>query len=109
LLHLTGLELYRQLQKTIGDGISEIPGILRGHREKLKLGIMRDRVEVPEEIPEAAIGEGAASEEWSRITEISGLRNGHQEQQQGLGVVMHTFNPSTWEAEAGRFLSSRPT
>jgi hypothetical protein len=25
------------------------------------------------------------------------------------GVVAHTFNPSTWEAEAGRFLSSRPT
>jgi hypothetical protein len=25
-----------------------------------------------------------------------------------LGVVEHTFNPSTWEAEAGRFLSSRP-
>jgi hypothetical protein len=24
------------------------------------------------------------------------------------GVVAHTFNPSTWEAEAGRFLSSRP-
>jgi hypothetical protein len=24
------------------------------------------------------------------------------------GVVVHTFNPSTWEAEAGRFLSSRP-
>jgi hypothetical protein len=23
------------------------------------------------------------------------------------GVVMHAFNPSTWEAEAGRFLSSR--
>ena len=23
-------------------------------------------------------------------------------------VVVHTFNPSTWEAEAGRFLSSRP-
>jgi hypothetical protein len=23
-------------------------------------------------------------------------------------VVAHTFNPSTWEAEAGRFLSSRP-
>jgi hypothetical protein len=23
-------------------------------------------------------------------------------------VVRHTFNPSTWEAEAGRFLSSRP-
>jgi hypothetical protein len=25
-----------------------------------------------------------------------------------LGMVAHTFNPSTWEAEAGRFLSSRP-
>jgi hypothetical protein len=25
------------------------------------------------------------------------------------GIVVHTFNPSTWEAEAGRFLSSRPT
>jgi hypothetical protein len=24
------------------------------------------------------------------------------------GVVAHTFNPSTWETEAGRFLSSRP-
>jgi hypothetical protein len=25
-----------------------------------------------------------------------------------LGMVVHTFNPSTWEAEAGEFLSSRP-
>jgi hypothetical protein len=24
------------------------------------------------------------------------------------GVVVHAFNPSTWEAEAGEFLSSRP-
>jgi hypothetical protein len=23
-------------------------------------------------------------------------------------MVVHAFNPSTWEAEAGRFLSSRP-
>jgi hypothetical protein len=23
-------------------------------------------------------------------------------------VVVHAFNPRTWEAEAGRFLSSRP-
>jgi hypothetical protein len=26
----------------------------------------------------------------------------------GPAVVAHTFNPSTWEAEAGGFLSSRP-
>ena len=25
-----------------------------------------------------------------------------------LGVMVHAFNPSTWEAEVGRFLSSRP-
>jgi hypothetical protein len=25
-----------------------------------------------------------------------------------LGVVAHAFNPCTWEAEAGGFLSSRP-
>jgi hypothetical protein len=24
-----------------------------------------------------------------------------------LGMVAHTFNPNTWEAEAGEFLSSR--
>jgi major histocompatibility complex class I len=24
------------------------------------------------------------------------------------GVVAYAFNPSTWEAEAGKFLSSRP-
>jgi hypothetical protein len=26
----------------------------------------------------------------------------------GWAVVAHTFNSSTWEAETGRFLSSRP-
>jgi hypothetical protein len=26
----------------------------------------------------------------------------------GRAVVVHTFSPSTWEAEAGRFLSSKP-
>jgi hypothetical protein len=26
----------------------------------------------------------------------------------GRAVVVHAFNPSTWEAEAGRFLSLRP-
>jgi hypothetical protein len=26
----------------------------------------------------------------------------------GWAVVVHAFNPSTWEAEAGEFLSSRP-
>jgi hypothetical protein len=27
---------------------------------------------------------------------------------EGWAVVAHAFNPSTWEAEAGSFLSSRP-
>jgi hypothetical protein len=30
------------------------------------------------------------------------------ETEYGPGVVAHAFNPSTWEAEAGGFLSSRP-
>ena len=29
-----------------------------------------------------------------------------QEEEEKLGVVAHTFNSSTWEAEAGGFLSS---
>jgi hypothetical protein len=29
-------------------------------------------------------------------------------QKQSRVVVVHAFNPSTWEAEAGGFLSSRP-
>ena len=33
----------------------------------------------------------------------SQIKNSNQ-----LGMVVHTFNPSTWEAEAGWFLSSRP-
>ena len=32
----------------------------------------------------------------------------HKEYKSQLGVVAHAFNPSTWEAEAGGFLNSRP-
>jgi hypothetical protein len=28
--------------------------------------------------------------------------------EEGKAVVAHAFNPSTWEAEVGRFLSLRP-
>jgi major histocompatibility complex class I len=38
-------------------------------------------------------------------SEVSALS---QRKQNGPGVVANAFNPSTWEAEAGRFLSSRP-
>jgi hypothetical protein len=32
----------------------------------------------------------------------------HLIKRSGRAVVAHAFNPSTWEAEAGGFLSSRP-
>jgi hypothetical protein len=31
-----------------------------------------------------------------------------KEKEVKLGIVAHAFNPSTWEAEAGGFLSLRP-
>jgi hypothetical protein len=31
-----------------------------------------------------------------------------KKQESGWAVVAHAFNPSSWEAEADRFLSSRP-
>jgi hypothetical protein len=36
------------------------------------------------------------------------LKPGPLQEQVQLGVVAHTFDPSTWEAEADGFLSSRP-
>jgi hypothetical protein len=36
----------------------------------------------------------------------SGLKSPNLKSLFLLGVVLHAFNPSTWEAEAGRFLSS---
>jgi hypothetical protein len=41
---------------------------------------------------------------FSENEKKSGLKNKtHQP-----GMVVHAFNPSTWEAEAGGILSSRP-
>jgi hypothetical protein len=36
------------------------------------------------------------------------LKKRKKKERNSQAVVAHTFNPSTWEAEAGRFLSSRP-
>jgi hypothetical protein len=36
------------------------------------------------------------------------MRQCFKKKQAKPGVVVHAFNPSTWEAEAGEFLSSRP-
>jgi hypothetical protein len=38
----------------------------------------------------------------------SGKRGREQEKSRSRAVVAQALNPSTWEAEAGRFLSSRP-
>jgi hypothetical protein len=52
-------------------------------------------------------GSPKASAAWVRHYEGMGLE--HIIQSVGKpGVVTHAFNPSTREAEAGRFLSSRP-
>jgi hypothetical protein len=36
------------------------------------------------------------------------VKNHTLKRKKELGVVAHAFNPGTWEAEAGGFLSSRP-
>jgi hypothetical protein len=60
----------------------------------------------------AGLAFSPSSHRSSRMEQPLGLRNQHRKwlirKRQRLGMVVHTFNPSTWEAEAGRFLSSRP-
>jgi hypothetical protein len=36
------------------------------------------------------------------------LKKPKRNRRKGWAVVVHAFNPRTWEAEAGGFLSSRP-
>jgi hypothetical protein len=45
---------------------------------------------------------------WPNAVGILMLIWGSQDWHPKPGVVAHAFNPSTWEAEAGEFLSSRP-
>jgi hypothetical protein len=44
---------------------------------------------------------------WKR-NHINNNRKTKWKTQNCWAMVAHAFNPSTWEAEAGRFLSSRP-
>ena len=50
------------------------------------------------------------SSECDRISVLMNLQNLFSAQDQGMqpGVVVYSFNPSTWEAEAGGFLSLKP-
>jgi hypothetical protein len=44
---------------------------------------------------------------WRRGWKVLAAMNSIKKEK-GQAMVVHTFNPNTWEAEAGRFLSSRP-
>jgi hypothetical protein len=46
---------------------------------------------------------------YTKITELLQKFRADQNIFSSQAVVAHAFNPSTWEAETGRFLSSRPT
>jgi hypothetical protein len=64
---------------------------------KLKLPIMHKRMSNP-----FFSHQGNTNRTWTTVR-TSNIGN-----QKSWAVVAHTFNPSTWEAEAERFLSSRP-
>jgi hypothetical protein len=49
------------------------------------------------------------SSRTSRVAQRNPVfKNQKKKKKKKPGVVAHAFNPSTWEAEAGEFLSSRP-
>jgi hypothetical protein len=43
-----------------------------------------------------------------RLSSLLPTGNLDEKRQASRAVMAHAFSPSTWEAEAGRFLSSRP-
>jgi hypothetical protein len=47
-------------------------------------------------------------ERVGRVTRVGGGEKNDQTMMTQPGMVAHAFNPSTWEAEAGGFLSLRP-
>jgi hypothetical protein len=49
-----------------------------------------------------------ATLDFKKIKNIALLERIPLRSEKMAGVVVHAFNRSTWEAEAGRFLSSRP-
>jgi hypothetical protein len=46
--------------------------------------------------------------EFIYFLKICSQKKNKKQKQKQPGVVAHAFNPSTWETEAGGFLSSRP-
>jgi hypothetical protein len=54
-----------------------------------------------------ALGKSYIYVDRERALAFAGV-SGHKTMPISWAVVANTFNPSTWEAEAGGFLSSRP-
>jgi hypothetical protein len=51
---------------------------------------------------------GVSKYSYSILTYIKQINKSLKKKKKEPGVVAHAFNPSTWEAEAGGFMSSRP-
>jgi SMC interacting uncharacterized protein involved in chromosome segregation len=99
----------KELNKTIQDLKMEIETIQKSQRERAlelenigkRSGVIDASITNSKQVIEERI---SSAEDTIENIDKTVKENTKRSQV----VVAHTFNPSTWEAEAGRFLSSRP-